>query len=66
MGSSVNYFMNNIIAEIFSAWEKAECYEKLANHSQRICTLIQNNIFFFLTFMTEYIDKSKFYYFEWM
>ena len=59
--------MKNIITEIVSAWEKAECYEELANHFQRICTLIQNNNFwFFLTFMTEYIDKSKFYYFEWM
>ena len=24
--------------------EKAQCYEEVANHSQRIITLIQNNI----------------------
>ena len=28
---------------ILSAWEKAECYEEVANHSQRIIILIQNN-----------------------
>ena len=29
--------------EILSVWEKAECYEKVANQSQCIFTLIQNN-----------------------
>ena len=29
----------NIIAEISSACEKAECYEELANYSQRIFNL---------------------------
>ena len=32
--------ISNIIAEILLAWEKAEFYEKVANHSQRIFTLI--------------------------
>ena len=31
--------IGNIIAEIISAWEKAE---EVANHSQRIYTLIKN------------------------
>ena len=45
--------IGNIIAEIFSAWEKAECFEEVANHYQFIFTLIQNNNFLgFLTFMT--------------
>ena len=35
--------IGNIIAEIISAWKKAECYEEVPNHSQRIFTLIQNN-----------------------
>ena len=30
--------IGNIIAEILSAWENAECYEELANHSQSILT----------------------------
>ena len=30
----------NVIAEILSAGEKAECYEEVANHFQRIFTLI--------------------------
>ena len=25
--------IGNIFAEILSAWEKAECYEKVANHN---------------------------------
>ena len=28
--------IGNIIAEIVSAWEKAECYEDLANHLQNV------------------------------
>ena len=28
--------IGNIIAEIWSVWEKAECYVEVANHSQRI------------------------------
>ena len=28
--------IGNIIAEILSPWKKAECYEEVANHSQRI------------------------------
>ena len=35
--------IGNIVAEILSAWEKGKCYEKVANHSKRIFTLIQNN-----------------------
>ena len=35
--------IGNIIAEILSAWEKAESYEEEANHSQSSFTLIQNN-----------------------
>ena len=30
----------NIIAEILSVWEKAECYEEVTNHSQRYFTFI--------------------------
>ena len=37
--------IDNILTEIWSVWEKAECYEEVANHSQRIFTLIQNNKF---------------------
>ena len=45
--------IGNIIAEMLSASEKAECYEKVANHSQRTFTLIQNNVFQgFLKFTT--------------
>ena len=33
--------IGHIIAEIVSAWGKAEGYEEVANHSQRIFTLIQ-------------------------
>ena len=45
--------IGNIIAEIVSAWEKVECYEEVANHSQRIFTLIQKkNLWGFLTFRT--------------
>ena len=35
--------IGNIIAEILSTWEKAECYEEGANQSHRIFTIIQNN-----------------------
>ena len=28
--------IGNIIAEILLVWEKTECYENVANHSQRI------------------------------
>ena len=35
--------VGNIIAEILSAWEKAESYEEEANHSQSSFTFIQNN-----------------------
>ena len=42
--------MGNIFPEILSAREKTECYEEIANHSQYIFTLIQNNNFWdFLT-----------------
>ena len=41
--------------EILSAWEKAECYEKLAYHSQRIFTLI----IFFVFFLHLWQDTSK-------
>ena len=42
-----------INAEILSAWEKAECYEEEANHSQRNFTLIKNSYFLgFPTYMT--------------
>ena len=37
--------IGNIISEILLAREKAECYEEVANHSHRIFTLIQNDIF---------------------
>ena len=44
--------ISKIIAKMLSAWKKAECYDEVANHSQRIFTLIQNN-------MTWQIEKSK-------
>ena len=46
--------MNSIIIdEIVSDWEKSEGYEEVANNSQRIFSLIQNNSsWVFLTFMT--------------
>ena len=40
---------DTIIAEILSAWEKAECYDEVANHFQRNFTLIKKWCFF--TFM---------------
>ena len=50
--------IDNIIAEIWSAWEKAVCYEIVANHSQCIFTFIQyNNFWANLTFMSKH--KSK-------
>ena len=30
--------IGNVIAEILSGWEKAESYEEVTNHSQRIFT----------------------------
>ena len=35
----------NIIAEILSTWEKANCYGEVANHSQRIFSLFNTIIF---------------------
>ena len=35
--------IGNNIAELLSAWEKTECHEEVANHTQRIFTLIKNN-----------------------
>ena len=32
--------IDNIMAEILSAWQKAECYEEVANHSKCIFTSI--------------------------
>ena len=54
-----------IIAEILTAWKKAECYEEVATSQPfiRIFTLIQNyNALGFLTFMTEHSEKSKKYF----
>ena len=40
--------ISNIISEILSAWEKAEWFDEVANHSQRIFTFIKDiSIFFF-------------------
>ena len=45
--------IGHIFAEILSAWEKAKCYEEVANHSKRIFTLLQNyNFWGFLIFNT--------------
>ena len=44
--------IGNIIAEILSAWEEAECYNEVVNHSQRTFTLIQYKNLGFLSFMT--------------
>ena len=35
--------IGNIIAEILSAYEKAECYKGVAIRSERILTVIKNN-----------------------
>ena len=57
--------ISHIIAEILSAWQKGEYYEKVDNHSERNFTLIQNDNFRgFLTIMTYHFIKSKNYYFE--
>ena len=37
--------VGNYIAEILFAWEKTDCYEEVANHSQHIFTSIQNDNF---------------------
>ena len=34
--------IGNIIAGILSAWEKAKCYEEVANHSQHFFHLTKN------------------------
>ena len=39
----LNEEIEYIFARILSAWDKAECYDEVANHSQRIFILIQNN-----------------------
>ena len=52
------YETYNNIAEILS--EKAECFEEVANHSQRALTLINHiNYWSFLTFMTLHIKKIR-------
>ena len=50
-----------IIAEIWSAREKAKCYEEVANHSQRFFTFIKkkNNFRVFLILMIYHTDQSK-------
>ena len=45
----LNEEIGNIINEILSAWEKAECYEEEANHSQRIFTSITLGFLIFMT-----------------
>ena len=56
----MNYYeeIGNIIAEILSVWEKAECYEELANNSLSIFTLNENNIFW--DFLFKKIEKLLF------
>ena len=51
--------IGNIITEILSPWEKAECYEEVTNHSQRIFTLIQNNNFSILCYVMNVIKTKK-------
>ena len=54
--------IGNNIAEMFSAWEKAKCYEEVTNHSKRIFTLVQNNNFWcFHKFMKYPIVESNFF-----
>ena len=36
--------ISKMIAKMLLARKKAECYDEVANHSQRIFTLIQNNM----------------------
>ena len=53
--------IGNIIFEILSAREKAECYEEVGNHSQRFFFL---NMIILFGFSYIYDIKSKNYYFE--
>ena len=39
--------IGKIIAEILSTWEKAEWFDEVANHSQRIFTFIKDIYIFF-------------------
>ena len=50
--------IGNIIDDIFSACEKAECYEEIANHSQRIFTLIQNDFSYMYDIGLEYVENG--------
>ena len=57
--------IGNIFAEIWSAWEKADFYEEIANSSQRNFILFLNNNFWgLLKFMLKNIEKSNTYYIE--
>ena len=55
--------IGNSIAEMVSVWEVAievaECYKEVANHSQRIFALFQNNEFWF--FPTLYKTSKNYY-----
>ena len=50
--------IDKIIAEMLSAWEKVECHEEVANHSQRIFILIKNNIFWGFSYIYD-LEKKK-------
>ena len=57
--------IGNIIAEIWSAWDKEDIFEEIANTSQRNFILFLNNNFWgFLKFMLKNIEKSNTYYIE--
>ena len=47
-----------IIADVSSAWEKAECYEEVANHSQRIFTLIKITMLQFFILLNHTCQKT--------
>ena len=50
--------IGNIIAETLSAWEKAECYEEVDNHSQSIFAFIKNNNFVLFLHFWHYTLKN--------
>ena len=55
----MNYFMmkSEILLPI-SAWEKTECLVEVTNNSQRIFTLVKNNVFLGFPYIYEITHKN--------
>ena len=53
--------IGNSIAEILTAWAKAECYEEVANHSQLNFTWIQKNNLFCFSYIYEINHWTNYY-----